>query len=171
MKRAIAILSLAGTLLASSAARSESTFINLDVAPGSFSMWKVSDLEAKGVDFDLTFVKPREHEKWRPVYAIELLDDQGKKSVVFKGTHLADGSIAPQIIVTKGPWEKSAYVEPLVRFSPNEKYAVKIRWAEGKITLSVGEEAKVYDLALEPTTVSILCSTGELQVEEIVFVR
>jgi hypothetical protein len=149
----------------SSPALAESTRIDLDTDPGHFSIWEVSDLSATSVDFKATFLATKKNRNWAPTYSVELIDDQGK-SINFKGTYVGP-LLASTAVISDGSQQISA--TSILEFNLKEQYAVSIAWSNGVVRVRSNGVERDYPVGFSPTKLKISCSTGELEVKDIVF--
>ena len=150
------------------AARAEHTLIDLDTAPGNYSVWRVTDLKASSIAFIATFAKVQKHERWAPRYAVTLSDGKGH-SVVFGGTYV--GSKTPQASVTLlgGGTKTVLSAESILMLNLEEHYTVRLEWTDGSVKVTVNGKQKEYKIGFAPSEIEISSSTGELEVKDIQF--
>jgi len=152
-------------------ADAQSTSLDLDTAPGNFSTWKVSGLMTSTVIFDVTYVETKKDEKWLPTYAIKI-GDSGGQLFVFSGAY--QGSDVPQ---TKAHlWKDKKDIsssgsssDSILAFTLKQTYKVQLAWIDGKVTATINGNSKEYAVPFKPSEIQISCSTGELEVKNIVF--
>jgi hypothetical protein len=143
------------------------TLIDLDSAPGNYSVWKVSDLSTNSVTFDATYAAIKKHAKWAPSYSIALSDGHGQ-SIKFTGTF--QGSDAPETnaVISKDGKDISS-TDSILAFNLKDRYNVSLAWSDKAIKVSANGVTKSYPVNFNPTEIEIICSTGELEVKNIVF--
>jgi hypothetical protein len=145
----------------------EETHIDLDVAVGCYSSWKVSDVKADGIFFDFTFVRVREDEKWRPVYTVFLIDEKNDRKVIFQGFQNHDGIVEATVTKINEYENEDKKQEKLFVFELKQKYAVNIKWTSDNVILIVDGKSQRYYFKLKPNIIRISCSTAEILVENI----
>jgi hypothetical protein len=145
----------------------EETHINLDVAVGCYSSWKVSDIKADGISFDFTFVRTREDEKWLPVYTVFLIDEKNDREMVFQGFQNHGGKVEATVTKINEYENEDKKQEKLFVFELKQKYAVNIKWAAGDVLLTVDGKRQEYAFKFKPSSIRISCSTSEILVENI----
>jgi hypothetical protein len=163
------ILTLAPVILSLVAmpAYAETTLIDLDSSPGNYSMWKVSALSKTSVSFEATYLKRQKHEKWAPSYSIALGDGHGR-SITFSGTYqetdVPDADMAMSVDDKKVSTGKSNLQLALM-----EHYKVTMSWSNSMVTVTSNGAASQYPVNFKPSELTIICSTGELEVKNITF--
>ena len=145
----------------------EETDIDLDVAAGCYSSWKVSDIKADGISFDFTFVRTREDEKWLPVYTVFLIDEKNDRKMVFQGFQNHGGRVDATVTKINEYENEDKKQEKLFVFELKQKYAVNIKWASDNAILTVDGKRQEYVFKFKPSSIRISCSTAEILVENI----
>ena len=145
----------------------EETHIDLDVAVGCYSSWKVSDIKADGISFDFTFVRTRADEKWLPVYTVFLIDEKNDRKMVFQGFQNHDGIVEATLTKINEYENEDKKQEKLFVFELKQKYSVNIKWVAGNVFLTVDGKRQEYAFKFKPSIIKISCSTAEILVENI----
>jgi len=145
----------------------EKTHIDLDVAVGCYSSWKVSDIKADGISFDFTFVRTREDEKWLPVYTVFLIDEKNDKKMLFQGFKNHGGRVEATVTKINEYENEDKKQEKLFVFELKQKYAVNIKWVAGNVFLTVDGKRQEYAFKFKPSIIKISCSTAEILAENI----
>lgn len=166
--KAIQTMTMVALLLCSAMpVLAETTLIDLDSAPGNYSVWKVSDFTASSVRFSATYAGVKAHENWAPSYKITLSDGHEQR-VVFTGTYQA--SEVPEVTAVATKSKKDVDLgESILSFKLKKTYAVELSWTADKLKVIANGATHEYDVAFRPTEIEVLCSTGELEVKNITF--
>ena len=62
-----------------------------------------------------------------------MLKDDEDRRIMFQGSYQRDGSINSKVTMYKSKKDKTTNIDPFIKFLLKKKYAIKIRWADGKI--------------------------------------
>ena len=151
----------------SASAMAETTLIDLDSAPGNFSTWRVSDLEATNVSFTATFKVLQKHEQWAPSYSIKLVDGHGNEFIL-SGAYQGDNIPVATATVRKDKRDVAS-LEPALAMTLTQTYKIIIAWTDGKATVQVDGKSSPYVIGFLPTGIEVICSTGELELKNVVF--
>ena len=167
MQKHLIFLFLCFTAAWSSSTFAGSTLIDLDSAPGNYSVWKVSDLSTNSVTFDATYASVKKHEEWAPSYSIALSDGHGQ-SIKFKGSFQGANAPETSAVISKNGKDISS-TDSILAFNLKTRYKVSLAWADKEIEVTANGITKSYSVDFNPTEIEIICSTGELEVKNIVF--
>ena len=127
----------------------------------------MSELKSKSVEFTATYRALKKHDKYAPSYTITLSDAAGNKLVLSGAFQGSDTPRATTKVVNGGGEGKS--MDPILELALARSYKVKMSWTGAQASIEVDGAAKTIDLGFAPTNIEVLCSTGELELKDIVF--